>query len=124
MVNFQTVPEPSCGGCKAVLSSNGLFDESEAVHDNDCLFYKPEPPTFYSLQSSLLNLVAQWEAQAGKFFLLAEQERDPVGKKFYQSSAMAHANCATSATNMLAPTEPQDAHAIGADVGDGAAVLD
>jgi hypothetical protein len=38
---------------------------------------------------------------AGKYFVLAERESDPIGQKFYQSSAMAYANCATGIRSLL-----------------------
>lgn len=42
----------------------------------------------------LANTVKLWEKKAGKYFVLAEREVDPLGQKFYQSTAMAYANCA------------------------------
>jgi hypothetical protein len=47
-----------------------------------------------TLQSELAAIVNEWEKHAGKYFVLAERERDPLGQKFYQSTAVAYANCA------------------------------
>lgn len=65
------------------------------------MFYKPEPPDFYSLRNPLLKLISEWEAQAKNFFLNAKQDSDPFRKKIYQSSAMVYADCAASATNLI-----------------------
>jgi hypothetical protein len=54
--------------------------------------------------TNLADLVNQWEKHAGKFFILAEREKDPLGQKFYQSTAMAYANCANDLRQMLAQT--------------------
>lgn len=43
------------------------------------------------------DIVSIWEQRACKYFLLAERETDPPGQKFYQSSAVAYANCAAEA---------------------------
>jgi len=94
-----------CGGCKLIRDSGYIHDESDVVHDKTCLFYKPEPPTFRLLRDQLLQLITQWEIHASKYFVLAKREQDPLGKKFYESSAMAYANCATSADSMLASIE-------------------
>jgi hypothetical protein len=59
-----------------------------------------------SLQHELANIVNQWEKHAGKYFVLAEQETDPLGQKFYRSSAMAYANCATSVRCLLDQARP------------------
>jgi len=52
------------------------------------------------------NMVRVWEQRAGKYFVLAERELDPLGQKFYQSSAMAYANCAVALKNLLDPSQP------------------
>ena len=53
------------------------------------------------LQSDLGDVVNQWEKHASKYFALAERESDPLGQKFYQSSAMEYANCATAIRGLL-----------------------
>ena len=58
------------------------------------------------MQSDLGDMVNQWEKHASKYFGLAERELDPLGQKFYQSSAMAYANCATSGRNLLGRARP------------------
>jgi len=55
-------------------------------------------------QSNLGDIVSEWEKHAGKYFDLAEREPDPLGQKFYQSSAMAYANCATAIRSLLDQT--------------------
>ena len=47
-----------------------------------------------SLRRELADRVNQWEKHAGKYFVLAERETDPLGQKFYQSTAVTYANCA------------------------------
>lgn len=56
-----------------------------------------EAPT----RRELADAVNQWEKKAGKFFILAEREKDPLGQKFYQSSAVAYANCANDIRQLL-----------------------
>jgi hypothetical protein len=47
------------------------------------------------------DMATQWEKRAAKYFRLAEREEDPLGQKFYQSSAMAYANCATDLQRLI-----------------------
>lgn len=49
----------------------------------------------------LASIVAGWEKEASKYFDLSEQETDPLGQKFYQSSAMAYTNCAEALRRFL-----------------------
>ena len=56
-----------------------------------------EAPT----RRELAALVTKWEKHAGKYFVLAEREKDPLGRKFYQSSAIAYANCAGDIRRLL-----------------------
>ena len=58
------------------------------------------------MQSDLGDIVSEWEKHAGKYFDLAERERDPLGQKFYQSSAMAYTNCATAIRSLLDQAQP------------------
>jgi hypothetical protein len=53
------------------------------------------------MQRDLGDIVSEWEKHAGKYFGLAEREQDPLGQKFYQSSAMAYANCATAIRHLM-----------------------
>lgn len=55
----------------------------------------------------LADLVNQWEKHAGKYFVLAERETDPLGQKFYQSTAMAYANCAAQIRPLVEPMEAE-----------------
>ena len=57
-------------------------------------------------QRELANIVTRWEKRAGKYFVFAEREADPLGQKFYQSSAMAYANCATEVRSLLDQVRP------------------
>jgi hypothetical protein len=59
-----------------------------------------------SLQRELADMVNGWEKHAGKYFVLAEHEIDPLGQKFYTSSAMAYANCAIALKSLLAQAQP------------------
>lgn len=52
-------------------------------------------------ENNLADMAKQWEKHAGKYFVLAEREADPLGQKFYQSSAMAYANCANDIRKAL-----------------------
>ena len=54
------------------------------------------------MKQKLLNLAASWEQQAGRYFVLAERETDPLGKKFYHSSAVALCNCAAELRKTVA----------------------
>lgn len=56
-----------------------------------------EAPT----RRELADMVNQWEKHAGEYFVLAEREQDPIGKKFYQSSAVAYSNCAAGIRQLL-----------------------
>lgn len=49
----------------------------------------------------LASMVKQWKEHAGRYFTLAEQENDPLGQKFYQSSAMVYANCAAEVIRLI-----------------------
>ena len=64
------------------------------------------PSNASSLQSRLTDTINEWEKHAGKYFDLAERESDPLGQKFYQSSAMAYANCAVALKSLLDQTRP------------------
>lgn len=55
----------------------------------------------FKMQSDIGDIVSEWEKHAGKYFDLAEREQDPLGQKFYQSSAMAYANCATAIRHLM-----------------------
>ena len=57
---------------------------------------------FNIMEQELKNLAASWEHQAGRYFVLAERETDPLGKKFYHSSAVALCNCATELRKTIA----------------------
>ena len=46
-----------------------------------------------SLESELKIALERWRKQAVRYFQLGDKEKDPLGAKFYQSSAMAIANC-------------------------------
>ena len=59
-----------------------------------------------SLQRELTDIVNGWEKRAGKYFSLAEREADPLGRKFYESSAMAYANCVTGVRGLLDQAQP------------------
>ncbi len=54
------------------------------------------------MQQELLNLAVAWEQQAGRYFVLAESELDPLGKKFYHSSAVTLCNYAVDLKKLLA----------------------
>jgi hypothetical protein len=43
--------------------------------------------------SSLAQVAMNWKAKADDYFSLAETEADPLGKKFYESSAITLFNC-------------------------------
>jgi len=60
-----------------------------------------EPDIAPPSRSELADLVNRWEKHAGKYFVLAEREKDPLGQKFYQSTAVAYANCANDIRQML-----------------------
>ena len=73
-----------CGGCKLAMKDPDRADE--IIHDEGCPLYNPEPK---HLPSELIKLAREFEKQAGKYFTLAAEEKDPLGHKFYESSAMA-----------------------------------
>ena len=53
------------------------------------------------LENELKELISTWSKKALKYYRLAEKENDPVGKKFYESSALSTANCVTDLKNLL-----------------------
>jgi len=48
----------------------------------------------------LTEVVGLWKARAARYFSLAEKETDPVGKKFYEASALALTNCSDDIENL------------------------
>lgn len=52
-------------------------------------------------QEQLLGLATNWEAQAGRYFVLEQSEKDSLGKKFYHSSGVAFENCANELRELV-----------------------
>lgn len=46
-----------------------------------------------ALRDTLCQIALSWKAKGHQYFTLAETEEDPLGKKFYESSAMTLLNC-------------------------------
>lgn len=60
------------------------------------------------LGGGLKVVIGEWKKRACKYFCLAKEEKDPLGRKFYESAAMAYANCVMDVNAIAASRIPTD----------------